>query len=230
MATKKKTNTKLGWHFLPASRTLEYGDGRKVVVGQTLSIPSYDTPSCCHKGMHASVRPSDAATYNRGPVLCRVEVSGDIDTEHDKFCGRNRKVLWMKEMTAKDVEGILKAAGETYDPYSGNFMRQLGRHGENAKLDKAIENWANKNGLGGTVTPVVIVPVVTVKDVLPLLSKRYVRTTTELETALKDAGFDMSTWDDVVDELSYEDKVHQISDFEKKSKRSYDYVDGWLSM
>ena len=74
---------------------LPHGDGREVVVGETLSVEGKIV--ACKKGLHASVRPLDALQYAPGGVVCRVEVWGDVRKESDKIAGRNRKVLWMAD-------------------------------------------------------------------------------------------------------------------------------------
>lgn len=104
--SKRKPRPRLGWHFLSADRLLRYGDGRRVEVGTELSIATGASPVLCSYGMHASPRIVDALRNHRGPVLCRVVVRGDIQTDRrmypDKFCGRSRRVLWMRSVP-KDV-------------------------------------------------------------------------------------------------------------------------------
>ena len=85
-----------GWHFLREDGRLGYGDNRKVKVGQVYTCKG-DIRICCN-GMHASKVLHDALQYAPGPVVCRVNVTGDIVYQSDKFAGRNRKVLWMFNM------------------------------------------------------------------------------------------------------------------------------------
>jgi hypothetical protein len=59
-------------------------------------VTTYDGPmEMCHTGLHASVKALDALGYAPGPIACRVECSGDIETSNDKLICRRRRVLWM---------------------------------------------------------------------------------------------------------------------------------------
>ena len=87
----------LAWHFLSEDKRLGYGDRRLVEVGQTLECEG--EPALCYNGMHGSVRLIDALYYARGPIICRVEIEGDIIEGDDKLCGRRRTVLWMLDAT-----------------------------------------------------------------------------------------------------------------------------------
>ena len=115
---------KTGWHFLKEDCCLGYGDGRKVVVGETLTVDC--EPILCQSGLHASERIIDALYYARGPVCSLVEVGGNIVFGDDKFAGMTRKTLWMQDISellhnfACDVaeQALLKMrnAGEEPDP------------------------------------------------------------------------------------------------------------------
>ena len=96
------------FHFLGEDKRLRYGDNRLVEVGNTYSQSyphdtrdgdCYDSPTLCESGMHASIRPIDALKYAPGPIICRVEVSGDVIRGDDKLVGRHRKVLAMADAT-----------------------------------------------------------------------------------------------------------------------------------
>ena len=87
----------LAWHLLSEDKRLGYGDGRLVEVGQTLECEG--EPALCKNGMHGSVRLIDALKYASSPVVCRVEIEGDIVEGDDKLCGRRRTVLWMLDAT-----------------------------------------------------------------------------------------------------------------------------------
>jgi len=212
-AGKKKAAKRLGWHFLPADLTLTNGDGRAVTVGTTLSIPPHQVPKTCSYGMHASVRPSDAAKYNRGPVLCRVEVWGDIANDDDKFCGRHRRVLWMKELTEADVREIARAV-----PNASGALTSRGRPfnvtyglsavaglstvaGVNeAAFDRAIVAWAAKHGAKvRSRAAAAAKPPLTEKALLGVLMPRVIRTKAEI---MRDLGgfYDTSTADTYYDD------------------------------
>ena len=87
----------LAWHFLSEDKRLGYGDGRLVEVGATLECEG--KPVLCDNGMHGSVRLIDALYYASGPIVCRVEIEGDVIEGDDKLCGRRRTVLWMMDAT-----------------------------------------------------------------------------------------------------------------------------------
>ena len=87
----------LAWHFLSGDKRLGYGDGRLVEVGATLECEG--DPELCSNGMHGSARLIDALRYARGPIVCRVEIDGDVIEVEDKLCGRRRTVLWMLDAT-----------------------------------------------------------------------------------------------------------------------------------
>ena len=102
-------DSRLEWHFLEDDRKLLYSDGRVAKVGETLS--STGTPAVCSSGMHASARIIDAMGYSDGPWICRVRVSGKLRDGVDKFCGQNRKVLWMKRITRSDLRRAMRELG-----------------------------------------------------------------------------------------------------------------------
>jgi len=82
---------------LSEDKRLGYDDGRLVEVGATLECKG--DPELCSNGMHGSVRLIDAAYYASGPIVCRVEIEGDVIEGDDKLCGRRRTVLWMLDAT-----------------------------------------------------------------------------------------------------------------------------------
>ena len=87
----------LAWHFLSEDKRLGYDDGRLVEVGQTLECEG--EPALCSNGMHGSARLIDALKYANGPIVCRVEIAGDVIEGDDKLCGRRRTVLWVLDAT-----------------------------------------------------------------------------------------------------------------------------------
>ena len=94
-----ETKRTLAWWFCAPYADgvvrLPHGDGRRVKVGETLSVEG--PIIACQSGLHASVRAIDALQYAPGATICRVEVWGDVQQEHDKIAGRYRKVLWMAD-------------------------------------------------------------------------------------------------------------------------------------
>ena len=85
------------WHFLPESRCLQYGDGREVVVGETLRVTG--SPVLCKRGLHASARAIDALSNTHGPIACLVTLGGEIAHGRDRSAAKERTVLWMVDAT-----------------------------------------------------------------------------------------------------------------------------------
>ena len=85
------------WHFTNEKMTLGYGDGRKIVEGECLSCEG--DIEICRNGMHGSKRIVDALRYAPGPILTRVEITGDVVEDDNKIAGRHRKVLWSLDAT-----------------------------------------------------------------------------------------------------------------------------------
>ena len=81
----------IAWHFV--GNTLR--DGRPVPAdGEWLQ---HDGPLVlCKSGLHASLQPFNALQYAPGPILCLVEVGGDIRPDKDKLvCSRRRIIARM---------------------------------------------------------------------------------------------------------------------------------------
>jgi len=51
-------------------------------------------PVMCEHGYHAGKTLFDALRYAPGPIICRVELSGDIITDTDKHAATKRRLLW----------------------------------------------------------------------------------------------------------------------------------------
>lgn len=232
---KTKSNQKFGWHFLPKNKKLKYGDDRKVEVGKPLSISKGEKPKVCNTGMHASEKIAQAAQYNAGPVLCRVIVSGDLDTSAaDKFCGRTRTVIWMKELTAADMTAAIVAAGSTVGSYTDqdSLVHRLNSCTD-WKLNSTLEAWAKKNGWDDTkqqqVLPTFEKPSLTKDVVLSLLSDRMVRTKHEILKQLGDAydltsndSYNDDAFDEIIEDLkNYPSKVHVVEEFTKNQADGY---------
>lgn len=82
-----------GWHFLREDCKLQYGSREKVVVGEKLGVKP--PLQMCHRGLHASERLIDALYYAPGPIVCRIQLSGEILHDTDKACAEYRRVVWM---------------------------------------------------------------------------------------------------------------------------------------
>lgn len=147
---------KYGWHFLPASKKLEYLDGRDVRVGETLEMRATNNyysgtePILCSQGMHASAKIADAANYCRGPVLCRVLVSGELKVGSDKFVGRYRRVLWMrkvpKELAKRWARQVGAKISREQEKDSAEYILYLGFAADDTAMTKLVRQWARDNG------------------------------------------------------------------------------------
>lgn len=74
--------------------TLSHGDGRKIVVGETLSVEG--PLRMCHNGLHWCEHPFDALMNAPGPWMHKVRAGGEtirFADSHDKYCSRERTVL-----------------------------------------------------------------------------------------------------------------------------------------
>jgi hypothetical protein len=103
------------WHFLKADRRLRFGTQEVVEAGKTYAAEG--PIRMCKNGMHGSERILDALTYAPGPIVCRVEIDGEIQFGGDKLVGRHRHVLAMAdvsnvlhEFACKVAEHALKRA------------------------------------------------------------------------------------------------------------------------
>lgn len=82
------------WHFV--GDRLRDGrpvpdDGAKLVHKGNLVL--------CIEGLHASHRVIDALYYAPGPICCRVQLSGTIIEDKDKFVASERTILWRIDAT-----------------------------------------------------------------------------------------------------------------------------------
>lgn len=70
---------------------MQYGDWRRVRAGVTYRVDG--TPALCRHGLHASKHVFDALRYAPGPMLARVELSGEVIRGTDKACASARTEL-----------------------------------------------------------------------------------------------------------------------------------------
>jgi hypothetical protein len=94
----------LAWHWLSTDRRLGYGDGRLVEPGQTLTIDG--EPKLCGRGLHGARSILHALKHARGPIVCRVRLSGRIVEantrivkDDTRLAGTERRCLWMLDAT-----------------------------------------------------------------------------------------------------------------------------------
>lgn len=83
------------WYFAKTDNRLGYDDGREIIIGETHSVSTDERPvKCCLWGLHGSKRIIDALHHSAGPIIYRVELSGEIDECPDKVAASQRKYLW----------------------------------------------------------------------------------------------------------------------------------------
>lgn len=91
------------WHFLREDMTSPNAPRTKWTVGQSRTLRGGDIVPC-QRGYHGSPTTWDCLQYFTGPVLCRVELSGDV-TPHgdpvDKYAARTRKLLAARDAAAR---------------------------------------------------------------------------------------------------------------------------------
>lgn len=151
---KKEKKTVLAWHFLTRNKRLAYGDDREIVPGGELSVRGRLCP--CVNGLHASKNILHALEYaallsergNQCWIICRVRLTGNILTGHDKLCARKRKVLWMI-----DGKEVLKNYAKKRGAYNCSCGRSVLDRAANLKnpnehlLLELIYEEAKKQGL-----------------------------------------------------------------------------------
>ena len=84
-------DTVTGWYFSKESRLLRYGDARPIAIGVTHEVAA--PIELCKRGLHASVRAIDALEFAPGPIVWRVELSGEIKLGDDKCVATHRKYI-----------------------------------------------------------------------------------------------------------------------------------------
>jgi hypothetical protein len=88
------------WLFGNANRRLNYGDNRKIVIGETHTISTDKKKlKLCKWGLHACVRIIDALDYAHGPMIYRVTLSGEIIESNDKIVATERTYDWGVDAT-----------------------------------------------------------------------------------------------------------------------------------
>jgi len=79
------------WYFSDESRTLRYGDGRKIKLGIEHTVKGYPEP--CSHGLHGCERLIDALGYASGPIVWRIELLGRVKRDDDKIAATRRKYV-----------------------------------------------------------------------------------------------------------------------------------------
>lgn len=79
------------WYFAREDRRLQYGDNRRIVIGETHIVDC--KPTLCKQGLHGSISIRDALSYAPGTMLYLVDLSGEMDIGEDKIAAQVRKYL-----------------------------------------------------------------------------------------------------------------------------------------
>lgn len=82
------------WYFPQESNRLRYCDNRQIIIGETHSVKTDREIECCKWGLHGSKRIIDALGYAAGPIIYRVELSGEIDVNADQVAAEHREYIW----------------------------------------------------------------------------------------------------------------------------------------
>lgn len=133
----------IAYHWSRNDDCLGYGDGRQIVLGETLSVAG--TPKLCHHGLHGSVSVVDALGYASGSHLWLVEISGRIQTSDDKICGLHRKaIIEYGDLLPIIVEFAFwcssrAAESAKYAKYAAEYSKYAAESAECEKL--AQEDW-----------------------------------------------------------------------------------------
>jgi hypothetical protein len=80
----------LAWWYVGEYSNLHFNQSLSATVGEIHKWPY--RPNLCQAGLHASLKPEDAAKYREGK-LCRVACSGWVMFDRDKFVCTRRKVI-----------------------------------------------------------------------------------------------------------------------------------------
>ena len=98
----------LAWHFLPNDGCLRNGNGREGQYGKWRNpkvracvVYVHKGPiEPCKRGLHASIKATDALRFASGTVVTRVECWDRVEHEggNKLVCG-HRKVLWVADAT-----------------------------------------------------------------------------------------------------------------------------------
>ena len=111
-------DTVTGWYFSEEARLLRYGDARPIALGVTHEV---DAPiEFCERGLHASVRAIDALDFAPGPIVWRVELSGEIKLGDDKCVATHRKYIG----GGVDASAVMRAFARRWRALSKTEVRR----------------------------------------------------------------------------------------------------------
>jgi hypothetical protein len=128
-----------GWHFAQDNGRLGYGDGREIVVGETLSVKGDIIP--CINGLHGSTDIFDALSYAPGNMICWCEFSGEIIHHPNKLAASHRTVLWMIDgeslLRKFACDEALRVLPNDADPVIRQYLETQGETIRDAAWDAA---------------------------------------------------------------------------------------------
>lgn len=147
------------WHFVKEDLTLR--DGQKVKAGRVYKLPKGTEPVLCHTGYHASMRAIDALNYAPGPIVCRVELRGQVVEDTDKLVATERKVLWLADASktlrlfaCDEAAWALKRFVPNPDPRSVEAIRVARKYAHGKATDAELAAaWAAARDAAWDATP-----------------------------------------------------------------------------
>jgi len=89
-----KEKSLFGWHFVGD----KLRDGSPIPL-DGVWLPKIDTIKLCSAGYHGSQHVADALLYAPGNVLCYCEYRGDVDSDSNKFCAQERRIIRRMDVT-----------------------------------------------------------------------------------------------------------------------------------
>jgi hypothetical protein len=138
------------YYFAQENKRLRHGDNRLVKKGVTHTHQGL--PILCKQGLHASIRLRDALFYAPGPVICEVELSGEVIKGDDKCVATKRKYLSVRNVSrelrifavdcAKRELKRENRAGRIVDDASWNVVDAAYLHADGLIDDEALTNAA----------------------------------------------------------------------------------------
>ena len=83
----------LSWHWLCEDMTAGHGTEPAWTEGEERTIKGRKKIVICEHGYHSSPSPFDGLVFAPGPILCLVEISEPVASQHDKHVSKSRKLI-----------------------------------------------------------------------------------------------------------------------------------------
>jgi len=126
-----------GWYCSANDKRLRYGDNRLIRRGITHRMKwpyrytdnfedniDHTKPTLFYAGLHASKNIHTAYRLGGGHWIWRVEVTGRIDKNENKFCGDERKYLWGIEIPLSITNAVLDTSYDNGEEILLKYVRQ----------------------------------------------------------------------------------------------------------